>query len=140
MTKFKPLASFSEPEELAQWQKDKKLSWCHFKSDLRKCTTCPDSRHKMRCVIAKCTNEDCNQGNASCPKRYKINTCQHTGMVQLYEDGEHLGEIFEINTHGISEKVKLLIEDLIEKHDNHPKKIHISLMTRKKWRSIYFLY
>ena len=55
--------------------------------------------------------------------RYKINICQHRGRVHLYQDGEHLGEIFELKTHGISERVKYLIEDLIEKLGNQPKQI-----------------
>ena len=59
----------------------------------------------MRTVIAKCTNSACNQGDASCLKRYS----KHTGPVHFYEEGENLGEIFELKTHGISEKVKHLI-------------------------------
>ena len=60
----------------------------------------------MRTVLANSTNEECKQGDGSCPKRYKIHTCQHTGPMQLYETGEHLGEVFELKIHGISEKVK----------------------------------
>ena len=97
MTKFKLVASFAEPGELAQWQIDKKLSWGTTLSGLRKCTLCPGARHKMRNVIAKCTNADCNRGDDSCPMRYKINTYQHRGQVHLYQDGEHLRENFELN-------------------------------------------
>ena len=60
MTKFKLVASFAEPEELAQWQIDKKLIWGSTLSDLRKCTLCRYNhgisekvKHLIECEIIK---------------------------------------------------------------------------------------
>ena len=135
MTKFKFLQRFANHDELTKWQIANQFSWGTTNSCLIKCTICPAATHKMRNVIASCTNKDCNQGD-SCPKRYKICICQRvtSGQVTLHEDGEHRGHEFKFKAHGISANVKDLIEDLIDRHDNQPKLIHIKLTT-KKWRS-----
>lgn len=135
MTKFKFLERFTSPEELTKWQIANQLSWGTTNSCLIKCTICPAATHKMRNAIANCTNKNCNQGEL-CPKRYKICVCQRKSQVILHEEGEHRSQEFKFKAHGISDKVKDLIEDLIGRNGNQPKLIHIKLSTKKKWRGI----
>lgn len=144
MTKFTFLEHFVNNDELTKWKIANKFSWGTTKSSLIKCTICPGANHKMRCVVASCSNKGCNQGE-SCPKRYKICTCQSTQKVKLHEEGEHIGQEFKFKTHGLTTKVKELIEDLIDRQGNQPKLIHIKLTCKKKWRSkmfnaLYLLY
>ena len=70
MTKFTFIERFDYIDDLNKWKLAKQLSWGTTKSNLIRCTLCPASTHKMRNVIASCTNKDCNKEEL-CPKRYE---------------------------------------------------------------------
>lgn len=49
----------------------------------------PQERHRMRTILTKCTSARCSLVDTACGCRYKINTCDLTGLVFVFQDGQH---------------------------------------------------
>ncbi|OWZ15301.1 hypothetical protein PHMEG_00011085 [Phytophthora megakarya] len=43
----------------------------------------------MRTILTKCTSARCARVNVTCTCRYKINTCEMSGLVFVFQDGQH---------------------------------------------------
>jgi hypothetical protein len=62
-------------------------------------------------------------------------TCAKKGKLEFREFGEHTGTIFQPKQHGMTTKVKGIIEDIIFTNSNQPKHIYIR-MHKKRIKSI----
>jgi hypothetical protein len=62
----------------------------------------------------------------NCPKRIQLAICQKSLKVDVYELGEHNSDIFDTIHHGISERVKVVIEDIIQNSGCLAKRIHVN--------------
>ena len=108
-----------------------------------KCEICKTSDHKMRVQYHKCTNPSCYESSL-CLKRYVTHICLKSEVEkyrkrQLLEiAGEkHNSDTFDVKKQrGLTEKVKELIEELINEYECKPKKIHIKLASSKYFNEV----
>ena len=126
---FKFKGVFNSKEEFDIYRKYKS-TYSIQKSQLKKCTICDISDHKMRLQYGSCNNKDCNKIEP-CLRRFKLLICMNVKKnVQkhmFFTYGKHQGKVFRINHRGISDKVKDIIKKLLEKYDFKPKRIYSRL-------------
>jgi len=104
------------------------------------CKMCNSQSHKMNSQYCICTNKPCLDIGV-CPAKYKITTCLKHDEVDLQKikffklkDKDHNSDEIQVQTRGLSEKVKELIEDVINDYDSKPKRLFIRLSTKKKYK------
>jgi hypothetical protein len=98
------------------------------------CTCCDKigSPHKMSSMRLVCKNEECNKDHL-CDVKYKVDKCDNDEIYFVYQYNKHKeGLIPKSNKHGMSNKIKDFINELIyEKDLSKPKKIHVKLSSKK---------
>ena len=108
-------------------------------SNKRHCVMCSRrGHHQMRVRYASCNCDECNQ-STPCPCLYKIEICLKSENVQQQKvrfsenNMPHNSDLRKpVQTRGLSDLVKELVEKCIFNYDWRPKNIHIRLTT--KWR------
>ncbi len=95
-------------EDLDEWDQFRLHLYPHsvYNTNKVKCQICINQNHTMRVQYISCVNEDCEENDVKCPKRYKLNTCQRESdspkISILYESGLHHGTLNSKNQRGIT--------------------------------------
>ncbi len=138
---YKLSATFDTHKEFNEYIKTEKISFAIEKSSLIKCSICNSSTHQMRYKIARCNDKSCNSENA-CERQIKLLYCQKRETVVYFFKGNHNADdnVRQPHFHGMSQKAKEKVEDLIFNYDTRPKRIHIKMTKQNEKNKIEILF
>ncbi len=126
---FQLIDNFKDLEEFEKHKNGMEVIKIDHSSKLKYCDVCLE-KHEMKRQYGSCSNENCLK-DLKWPRQYKILFCMKTSAVNVYQFGEHSGEIVKasetVKKTGCSDVVKTKIDECIKNHLVKPKHIHLKL-------------